>query len=93
MLKDIVEFINTTFPDYSYSSRTDMVNAISKWNRYVLDQIRDEYKERGLGGSNMIEIPPAEAAAKLRDAATELRKFNSIAHANWLEDIARMMEQ
>lgn len=56
-------------------------------------QIRDEYKERGLGGSNMIEIPPAEAAAKLRDAATELRKFNSIAHANWLEDIARMMEQ
>ena len=39
MSKDIVEFINTTFPDYSYSSRTDMVNAISKWNRYVSDQI------------------------------------------------------
>ena len=56
-------------------------------------QIRDEFKERGLGGANMVEIPPAEAAAKLRDAATELRKYNSIAHANWLEDIARMMEQ
>jgi len=48
MLKDISEFINTTFPDYSYSSQVDMVNAISKWNSYLLSQLKsaieDKYK-------------------------------------------------
>lgn len=46
MLKDIVEFINTTFPDYSYSSRLDMINAISKWNSYMLSQLKSSIEDK-----------------------------------------------
>lgn len=40
MTETIIDFIDRTFPDYSYSSRIDMVNAIDKWR----DRAQPKYK-------------------------------------------------
>ncbi len=44
---EIARFIDDKFPDYSHSSKCDMVNAINKWREHedeVLNNLMEEQK-------------------------------------------------